>query len=119
MNILVLAKNKPNTNFQFIDASGEQFFKKETNNNVLLNIHIQKIVEIFDKKKTIDYVAATVPYEAIVRDNYNLSVSTYVKTKDTSEVIDIIELNTEISSTIERIDQLRSGLSEIIAEIEA
>ena len=119
VNILVLAKNKPNTNFQFIDASSEEFFKKETNNNVLLDIHIQRVVEIFDKKENIDHVAATVPYETIVENEYNLSVSMYIEAKDTSEVIDIIELNAEINATTERIDQLRIDLNEVISEIEA
>jgi len=35
---------------QFIDASGEDFFKKETNNNVLTDDHIKRIMEIFDRK---------------------------------------------------------------------
>lgn len=119
VNILVLAKNKSNTNFQFIDASSEEFFKKETNNNVLLDIHIQKIVDIFDKKENIDYVATSVPYETIVENDYNLSVSLYIETKDTKEVIDIMKLTAEIETTTGKIDQLRIGLRDIIAEIEA
>jgi type I restriction enzyme M protein len=35
VNILVLSKHKTDTTTQFIDASG--LFKKETNNNVLLD----------------------------------------------------------------------------------
>ena len=34
VNILVLSKHKTDTKIQFIDASGEEFYKKETNNNV-------------------------------------------------------------------------------------
>jgi len=33
VNILVLSKHKTDTTTQFIDASGEDYFKKETNNN--------------------------------------------------------------------------------------
>ncbi len=39
VNIHVLAKNKKETTTQFIDASS--LFKKETNNNVLLDTHIE------------------------------------------------------------------------------
>jgi type I restriction enzyme M protein len=42
VNILVLAKHKKDTTTQFIDASG--LFKKETNNNVLLDAHIEQIM---------------------------------------------------------------------------
>ena len=47
VNILVLAKNKTDTRTQFIDASG--LFRKETNNNVLLDTHIDRIVAVFDR----------------------------------------------------------------------
>lgn len=50
---------------------------------------------------------------------YNLSVSSYVEPRDTREVIDIAELNEEISATVEKIDQLRADIDAIIAEINA
>ena len=118
VTILVLAKNKPDTNVQFIDASGEEFFKKETNNNVMIDEHIQKIMDIFDSKEKIDYVAESVPYEKIKANDYNLSVSSYVEAKDTREVIDISKLNAEIRITVDRIDQLRSDIDNIVSNIE-
>lgn len=43
VNILVLSKHKTETKTQFIDASGEDYFKKETNNNILTEEHINAI----------------------------------------------------------------------------
>ena len=63
MNILVLAKNKTDTDVQFIDASGEDFFRKETNNNVMHDEHIDRIMEVFDSKAKVEHVAETVPYD--------------------------------------------------------
>ena len=119
VTILVLAKNKPNNDIQFIDASGEEFFKKETNNNVMYDDHIAHIMDMFDKKENVDHVAATVPYEKIVENDYNLSVSSYVEAKDTREVIDITELNAEIKTTVGKITQLRTDIDAIVAEINA
>jgi type I restriction enzyme M protein len=51
VNILVLSKSKTENSTQFIDASGEDFFKKVTNNNVLEDAHIEKIMRLFDKKR--------------------------------------------------------------------
>lgn len=119
VNILVLAKNKPDTNTQFIDASGEEFFKKETNNNVLTDEHIKQIMSIFDSKEKVEHVAESVLLEAIVANDYNLSVSSYVEPKDTREVIDITQLNAEIKTTVRKINQLRSDIDAIVAEIEA
>ncbi len=119
VTILILAKNKRYNNVQFIDASGEEFFKKETNNNVMIDEHIQKIMDIFDSKEKVDHVAESVPCEKIVANDYNLSVSSYLEAKDTREVIDISKLNAEIKTTIGKIDQLRRDIDSIIAEIEA
>ncbi len=69
VNILVLAKNKSDTDIQFIDASGREFFKKETNNNVLYDDHIARIMEMFDSKTKIDHVAETVPYHKVAKND--------------------------------------------------
>jgi type I restriction enzyme M protein len=116
VNILVLSKHKTDTKTQFIDASG--FFKKETNNNVLTEAHIDEIMKLFDKKADVDYVAKSVDYDAIVANEYNLSVSSYVEAKDTREVIDITKLNAELKTTVAKIDRLRADIDAIIAEIE-
>lgn len=118
VNILVLSKHKTDTTTQFIDASG--LFKKEPNNNVLLDKHIEQIMEAFDSKEKVDHFARSVDYEEIANDkDYNLSVSSYVEAKDTREVIDITELNTELKTTVTKIDRLRADIDAIVAEIEA
>jgi type I restriction enzyme M protein len=118
VNILVLSKNKTENKTQFIDASGEDFFKKVTNNNVLEDSHIERIMELFDKKENVAHVAASIDNKQIAENDYNLSVSSYVEAKDTREKIDIVELNTEISKTVEKINTLRRDIDKIIAEIE-
>ena len=116
VNILVLSKHKADTTTQFIDASS--LFKKETNNNVLLDSHIEQIMSVFDSKENIDHFAKSAPLEEVVAKEYNLSVSSYVEAKDNREVVDIAQLNAELKSTVARIDQLRRDIDAIIAEIE-
>ncbi|OOE68528.1 type I restriction-modification system subunit M [Salinivibrio sp. IB282] len=116
VNILVLAKNKPNTDTQFIDASG--LFKKETNNNILTDEHIAQIMAVFDSKANTDYLARSVPLDEVAANDYNLSVSSYVEAEDTREQIDITTLNAELKTTVAKIDQLRTDIDAIVAEIE-
>ena len=104
---------------QFINASGEDFFKKETNNNILLPEHIERIVSIFGNKDEVDHVATSVDNNTIAENDYNLSVGTYVEAEDTREVIDIVKLNEEVAQTVQRIDALRADINKIIKEIEA
>ena len=116
VNILVLSKHKADTTTQFIDAS--ELFKKETNNNVLTDEHIEKIVAVFDSKENKDHIAKSVSFDDIAANDYNLSVSSYVEAKDTREAIDIVELNAEIKTTVAKIDKLRVEIDAIVAEIE-
>ena len=119
VNILVLAKNKTENKTQFIDASGENFYKKVTNNNVLLDHHIEKVMELFDDKADVPHVAVTIDNAKIAENDYNLSVSSYVETQDKREKLDIVELNQEVSKTVEKINKLRADIDLIIQEIEA
>ena len=118
VNILVLSKCKTDTKIQFIDVSGEDFFKKETNNNILTESHIEQIMNIFDRKEDIDHISKNVDQSEIAEKDYNLSVSSYVEAKDTREVIDINMLNAEIKKTVSNIDKLRTEIDKIIEEIE-
>lgn len=119
VNILVLSKHKIDTETQFINASSEDFFKKETNNNVLLPEHIDRIVDIFGNKEEIQYVATSVDNSKIAENDYNLSVSSYVEVEDKREAIDIVKLNAEVAQTVKRIDMLRADIDNIIKELDA
>jgi type I restriction enzyme M protein len=115
VTILVLAKNKQDNSTQFIDASS--LFKKETNNNILTDSHIDEIMQIFDSKQNIDHFARSVPYSEIVAKDYNLSVSSYIEAKDNREIVDIDNLNSQLKITVEKINNLRNSIDKIIAEI--
>jgi type I restriction enzyme M protein len=116
VNILVLSKHKEDSKTQFIDAS--KLYKKATNTNLLEPEHIDKIIEAFDSKADIEHFARSVEAQEIADNDYNLSVSAYVEPEDTREKIDITKLNAELKSTVEKIDQLRAQIDNIVAEIE-
>ncbi|WP_068319476.1 type I restriction-modification system subunit M [Polynucleobacter yangtzensis] len=116
VNILVLSKHKLDTTTQFIDASG--LFKKETNNNVLLDEHINQIIRVFDSKANVEHFAQSASLEKVAANDYNLSVSGYVEARDGREVVDIALLNAELKITVAKIDQLRKDIDVIVKEIE-
>jgi len=116
VNILVLSKHKIDTTTRFIDASG--LFKKETNNNVLTCDHIDRIMQAFDSKESVEHFAKSIDHEKIAENDYNLSVSSYVDARDTREAIDIDQLNAELKTTVARIDRLRADIDAIVAEID-
>lgn len=118
VTILVLSKHKSNTKTQFIDASGEEYFQKVTNNNVMTDKHIADIMEMFDSKQDVEHVAKLIDNNWIAENDYNLSVSSYVEAKDNRVKIDINQLNDEILKTVGKIDKLRLSINAIVKEIE-
>ena len=116
VNILVLSKHKTDTKTQFIDAS--ELFKKETNNNILTDEHIEQIMQVFDSKADVAHFTQSVSLEVVAANDFNLSVSSYVEALDTREVVDIAQLNAELKITVAKITELRSQIDAIVAEIE-
>ncbi len=116
VTILVLSKHKLDTATQFIDASS--LFKKETNNNMLLDAHIEQIMAVFDSKANVEHFAQSVPLEKVAANGYNLSVSSYVEAKDNREVVDIKALNAKITNIVVHQAALRTQIDAIIAELE-
>ena len=114
--IMVLKKNKTDTNVLFIDATSECV--KVTNNNKLTDDNIKNIVTAFSSRKEKKYYAHLASYEEVKANDYNLSVSTYVEQKDTREKIDIVKLNAEIKQIVAREQVLREEIDRIIQEIE-
>ena len=114
--IMVLKKSKKDNSTLFIDATN--YCVKVTNNNKLTDENISDIVEIFTNRKDKEYTAKIVSNEEIAKNDYNLSVSTYVEKEDTREKIDIVELNNEIDEIVAREQILRDEITKIISEIE-
>lgn len=118
--IMVLKKGKVDNQTLFIDASKE--FVKATNSNKLSiegeNNNIDNILNAYKNRENVQYFTKLVKKEDIEKADYNLSVSTYVKSENTREVVDITVLNAKIRQIIERENTLRSEIDAIIAEIE-
>lgn len=119
VDILVLSKHKTENKTQFINVSGEAFFKKVTNNNMMTDTHIDQVMKMFDSKEDVAHVAVSVDNTKIAENDYNLSVSSYVEAKDTREKIDIVELNKSLENTVRKVSELRADIDAIVKEIEA
>ncbi|RPK03103.1 type I restriction-modification system subunit M [Priestia endophytica] len=100
--ILVFKKcRKHDDNVIFIDASNE--FEKGKNKNHLADEHVDKIVETYLKRETIDKYSYTTTLNEIKENDYNLNIPRYVDTFEEEEPIDLegvakrlIEIDEEI-----------------------
>lgn len=114
--IAVLKKSKKDNKTLFIDASAE--FVRGGNKNKLSELNRKEILNAFIERKDIQYFAKIVDNKTIVENDYNLAVSSYVIAEDNREIIDIKELNIEISRIVAKQNELRSAIDKIIADIE-
>lgn len=102
--------------YLFIDASAE--FVRKGNKNKLSEENRQKVLDSFTDRQNIDYFAKVAAYEDVVANDYNLSVSSYVEAEDTQEVINITELNADITKIVARQSELRTEIDAIVADLE-
>ena len=86
--ILVLKKCRVHDNdILFIDAS--QYFEKSGNKNTLTDMHVEKIVDAYRKRKPIDKYAYVADLNEIKENDYNLNIPRYVDTFEEEEPVDI------------------------------
>jgi len=114
--ILILKKSKSENKTLFIDASKE--FERGGNKNKLSDANRKKILDVFIKRKDDKYFAKLVDNKEIVKNDYNIAVSSYVELEDTREVINIKELNAEIAKIVVKQSDLRSSIDEIVADMD-
>lgn len=100
--ILVFKKcREANDNILFIDASND--FEKGKNQNRLRDEDVEKIVETYKTRQTIEKYSNAVSLADIRQNNYNLNIPRYVDTFEKEEPVDL--------------DLIQARLKEIDAEI--
>lgn len=121
--ILVLKKSKTDNKVLFINANNEYVATRDRMKNSkktkdLADENIENIIEVFVNRQDVEYVAKLADYDDIVKNEYNLSVSTYVEAADNREIVDITELNAEIKQIVAKQTELRKSIDEIVTDIE-
>lgn len=113
--IVVLKKNKADNRICFIDAA--QDFGHEGNKNILRPEDIERIYAAHVAKRDETGYSRVVTVADVEKENFNLSVSTYVERPDTRERVDIRELNRRIGEIVAREEQLRREIDRIVSEL--
>ena len=114
--ILVLKKSKTDNKVLFINAERE--FARQGTKNKLREEDRSKILENFETRQDVEYLSRLVDHSEIQENDYGLSVTSYVKSEDTREAIDIKVLNAEIKQIVARQSELRTQIDSIVADLE-
>ncbi len=99
----------------FIDASRE--FEQGKNQNRLRQQDIDKVVDTFQKRKTIDKYSHSAPYKEIEENEFNLNIPRYVDTFEPEPEIDIMEVQREINEIEAKITKTRKKMEGYLKEL--
>ena len=93
--ILVFKKCRAHdSNILFIDASRQ--FEKEGKQNKLLDEHVNRIVETYQERKSVEKYSYVASLDEISENDYNLNIPRYVDTFENEEPVDLSAVVDEI-----------------------
>jgi len=99
----------------FIDASRE--FEQSTNQNRLRDQDIEKIVDTFLKKVTVDKYSYLASYAEIEENEFNLNVPRYVDTFEPEPEIDIAGVQKEMEAIEAKLATTRKKMDDYLREL--
>lgn len=114
--ILVFKKcRQADDNVLFIDASEE--FEKGKNQNNLTDEHVEKILNTYHSRETIDRYSYAATLEEIKENDYNLNIPRYVDTFIEEEPVDLDKVQAEIAEIDKEMAVLEEEINGYLREL--
>lgn len=113
--VLVLKKNRKRDDILFIDASND--FEKQKTQNVLLPEHIDKIMQVVEKRESIAKYAEVVSFSQIEENDFNLNIPRYVDTFEAEEEIDLVKISEKLTALSLEAKQTDKAIAGYCAEL--
>ena len=113
--IIVLKKHRDGRDVLFVDASN--LYEKEKKQNVMNEEHIDKVLELYNDRKTVEKLTYLASYEDIKENDFNLNIPRYVNTSEEEEAIDLKALTSSIKDTNDEIKKCNQELLSMFGEM--
>jgi type I restriction enzyme M protein len=113
--ILVLKKCKKQDDVLFINAS-EEYNKGKRQNN-LDQSHINNIIDTYQFRTERERYSRRVSIEEIEKNGYNLNISRYISTSEEEVKIDLKQVNTNITSINQTIEEKTKEHNQYLKEL--
>jgi len=114
-SILVFKKCRTSEWVLFIDASKE--FEKNKNQNRLTAEHIEKIVQTYRDRTTLDKYSYVATAEDLEENEYNLNIPRYVDTFEEEEPIDLDQVALQIQEITKEMKSTDSEIARYCKEL--
>jgi len=113
--IIVLKKHREGRDVLFVDASN--LFEKEKKQNVMNKEHIDRVIKLYNDRKSVDKLSFLASYEDIEKNDFNLNIPRYIDTSEEEEEIDIRELSESFRDINREINECNEALLEMFGEL--
>ena len=115
--IMVFRKDRTRKDVLFIDASGEEHYEKGKNQNKLREQDIEKIVETYEKRETVDKYSYVATLDEIKENDYNLNIPRYVDTFEEEEPVDMEAVKENITKIKREIQEVEAQMEKYLKEL--
>lgn len=115
--ILVLKKCRKNEKILFINASGEEHYKKGKRQNELRKEDVKKIVETYQARAEEARYSKQVSLQEIKDNDYNLNITRYVNLLKDEEPIDLEAVTNQLHETDGKIEEACGKLNVFLKEL--
>jgi type I restriction enzyme M protein len=114
--ILVFKKCREHEdNILFIDAS--QHFEKGKNKNLLREEDVERIIDTYIKRETIEKYSYVASLEEVKKNNFNLNIPRYVDTFEEEEEIDIEAVQQRLKEIDDEIAAIDKELADYLKDL--
>jgi len=116
--ILVLKKcRKVDDNIVFIDASGEGNYIKEGNQNILRDEDVDRIVDTYRLRTTVDKYSYVATLAEIADNDYNLNIPRYVDTFEEETPVDLAAVAAQLRTLESDLQNTNATIASFCTEL--
>lgn len=113
--ILNLKKERNASDVLFIDASNE--FKEGRKQNILEQANVERIIDVYNLRKSVDRFACLCSLSEIKENDFNLNIPRYVDTYEPEEPVDLEQVFSEWLQVKKEISEAEEKLLDMFSEL--
>ena len=113
--IIVLKKHREGRDVLFIDAS--QKFEKGKKQNTMTDEHIDSVLELYNKRETVEKESYLASCEDIEKNDFNLNIPRYVDNFEKEPEIDLNQLLVDMRDTDQQIAEVQGNFVSMLKEL--
>ncbi len=113
--IVVLKKHREGRDVLFIDASKK--FEKGKKQNAMTDEHIDSVVDLYNKRETVEKESFLASFEDIEKNDFNLNIPRYVDNFEKEEDIDLNALLADMKKTDEELEQVQGEFLSLLKDL--